>query len=190
MLKFQCSLKPSPAAIQISYTIHNGGVHDVGIFNRIQRVHPDGTISFDADTAYVELSGGVLFVSKMALPIPPGLNMAAYVPPHASRVAAGSAFTETISLLLPIKVMHPFRRAMLKGQVVADVPASATAVEFRVGAFPCDEQCRLVADNPAHPEALAVSPPGPAVARQELLSQRFSLREPIVVLDYRAVPWP
>ena len=104
----------------ITYTIHNRGPSELGVFNRIPRVNPDGTTEFSPNVAYVDLKGEALMVREMTLPIPPGLKMAAYVAPHVSRLPTLAKLSWRIILPFPVKVMHPFKRAQLDGQVVAD----------------------------------------------------------------------
>ena len=181
----------TPAALEIVATLSNRGPADVGVFNRIPVTRGDGTMSVSPDVAYVELEGDTLLVRKMALPVPEGLTLAAYVPPYASRLAPGQVLTETIRLPRPVKVMQTFRRALIGtgGEVVTDRPGSARTVTVAYGLFPL-AGVRLVPENPAHPEALTALPAGPAVTGQRVLSFSATLVEPIAVLDYRVVPWP
>ncbi len=189
-LDFDCKLTEAASHLTISYGVHNGSAHDVGVFNRIRAVSPDGTSSFDPDVAFIDIEGDVLLVRKMALPIPEGLSMTSYIPPRVSRIPPGQSLSESMTLRAPIKVMQPFRRAMLRGQAVADVPATAHVVQVTVGVFSCDGACALTADDPAFPDVWTAFPPSAALSRQQLFSRQFSLQRPVAVLDYRAVPWP
>lgn len=188
---FDCSVAVSGVTLDIRVILTNRGAVQVGVFNRISKDRPDGTLAFLAETAFVELEGDELLVRKMALPVPAGLTMAVYVPPRASCLLPGKSLAETIRLGLPAKVMQPYRRAMLRGgQMIADRPASATVVTVAYGFFLVEEPVRLLARNPAHPDALTAYPPDLAVRGQQVLSRSIRLVEPIQVLDYRAVPWP
>lgn len=189
-VRLECAVNLTPQTLEIDLTLHNHGSVDVGVFNRIAATQPDGTLLFSPDLCYVEIEHDVLLVRKMALPIPEGLSMTAYVPPYASRLPAGQKLSERVRLPLPVKVMQPFKRALLKGQVVADRPVSARSLMVEVGIFPIDGSVQLVAENPAFPDVFTALPPGPAVTRQHVLSKSFSPRQTIPVLDYRAVPWP
>jgi hypothetical protein len=175
--------------VVIRYSVRNGSSEDIGLFNRITNVRADGTLEDSPDIAYVELDGERLLVRKLALPLPQNVRMAAYVPPYASKLAAGEVFTEEIELALPVRVMQPFKRVALPGQVVADKPAVATSVRFEIGYFPISAGLQLVPSNPAHPTLLSPMPPGPAVSQQRVVAQDFELPGPLSVLDYRAVPW-
>lgn len=192
-VSFNCTVVLGHNALDVSYVVANHERYDIGIFNWIRYNRPDGTIDFRGDTAYVELIDKVLLVRKMALPVPSNLQMAAYVPPQASRIAARASFTERFVLPIPVKVMQPFQAALLglksTGQVVADSPAKAKQVKIEVGIFPIDDQCRLEPENPAHPNVLTALPPGPAIARQQVLSAERLLNSPVDVLDYKAYPW-
>ena len=189
-IAFECNLVQAPTALAIDYRLTNRSAGDAGVFNLIATTRPDGTLEFSAATLYIEVVDGVLLTGKRALTIPPDLQMAAYVPPYASLLARGQSLTEHVSIPIPVKVMQPYRRALLRGQVLADMPATATSLVFEVGVFPVDDKCRLVAENPAFPTVLSAYPPHPAVARQQILSKSFPLQQPASVLDYRAVPWP
>jgi hypothetical protein len=188
-----CALTRRPDAVELAYTIINGEPSDIGVFNWLEWQRPDGTLAFPPSSAYVELSGEQLLVRKRALPIPEGLRMAAYVPPPASRIAAGARFDERIVLAIPVQVLQPFRAALMRaqvaGEVVADKPALARALRLEVGVFPL-AGVSLTAIHPAHPKVFGVSPPGPAVSGQQVLSFELRLDPPLDVLDYRGEPWP
>jgi len=188
-LDFQATLVERGVTLSIEYTVKNQTANDIGLFNRITAVRPDGTLLLSSDLAYVELQDELLLVRKLALPIPEGLRMAAYVPPYVSRVAAEELFVEHFSLTLPARVMQPFKRALLQGQVAADKPAVAKAVRLEIGYFALDSSAQLSMSNPAYPQLFSAMPPGVAVSRQHVFSRDFALRQAVPVLDYRAVPW-
>lgn len=192
-LELICNLDIKPGALELAWHIINHESHEVGLFNRIMSLLPDGTHRFSPDTAWVEIEpGGALLIQKRALPIPPGLGMAAYVPPNCSRVAAGAVYEETVRLPIPVPEMQPFKRALLlgptPGEVVADVPARVSRVTFVVGAFPVGGDVRLVSEHPAFPEVWSATPS--AVGRQEVLVRSFELAQAAVALSYRVAPWP
>jgi hypothetical protein len=186
---FSCSMNKKPTSIEVSYTITNNGSQDLGAFNRLQGIGVDGGLFFSANNVFVDLEGDTLHLMKMALPIPQGLQIAAYIPPHVSRIPAGESFTETFVLALPARVAQPFKRALIRGQVAAVTPASATKARVTIGVFPVLPELRLLAEQPAYPDVLTVQPPGPALEGQELLSQAFSLDPEASVLDYQGFPW-
>ncbi len=192
-VSFGCTLVLGPASLELSYVVTNHERQDIGIFNWIRATRADGTLDFQAEAPYVELTDDTLLVRKMALPVPPGLQVTAYVPPPASRIGANKSFSERLVLPIPVKVMQPLRAALVglkaAGQVVADSPAKAQKLRLEVGVFPIDDQCRLEAENPAHPKVLTALPPGPAIARQQVLSFDKALGKPVDVLDYKAYPW-
>jgi hypothetical protein len=192
-IQLDCKLDVMPSALVLAWQVTNHEPYEVGLFNRIKSVVPDGTHRFSADTAWVELdASGALLVEKRALPIPAGLGMAAYVPPNCSRLIAGGVYEETLRLPLPVPEMQPFKRALLlgptPGEAVADMPARASRVVFRVGAFPVGGGVRLVAEHPAFPDVWSATPS--AVARQEILVRSFDLLQPVTALAYRVAPWP
>lgn len=192
-VELSCTLTRGPDALSLAYAVTNDEARDIGIFNWIEWLRPDGTLAFPPSSAYVELGDGLLLVRKRALPVPEGLRMAAYVPPPASLIGAGARFEERIVLPLPVVVLQPFRAALLRGQVagevVADEPAQARSLRLEVGVFALDG-VRLSSIHPAHPQVLGAFPPGPALAQQQILSFDAQLEAPIDVLDYRGVPWP
>lgn len=173
----------------IAWTFANRESAELGVFNLIEVVRPDGTLSFSPEVAWVELDEGVLTVSQRALAAPPDLAMAARVPPYCSRFAASADSEGEVRVPLPLRVMHTYRRAALGGQVVADVPREASVLRFAMGVFPLDDRCRLAAEQPAFPEVFSALPPGAALARQEIVSAEIALAHPLTVLDYRSVPW-
>lgn len=192
-LRFDCALRVLPEAIEIAWSIVNQEPHDVGLFDRIPAVLPDGTYRFSPDTCWVEVDPARgLYVRRCALPIPRGLSPDAYVPPLCSRIAAGAAYHETVRLPLPVPEMQPFKRSALvgptPGEVVADVPASVSRVTFEIGAFPVAASVSLTADHPAFPGVLTATLA--AVAHQELLARAFHLAAPVAALGYRVAPWP
>lgn len=188
-----CALTRDSSTLALAYAVTNAEARDIGIFNWIEWLRPDGTLAFPSGCAYVELNDSLLLVRKRALPVPEGLRMAAYVPPPASRIGAGACFEERIVLPLPAVVLQPFRAALLRGQVagevVADKPAQARALRLEIGVFPLDG-VGLSSNHPAHPQVLGAFPPGPALAKQQILSFDAPLDVPLDVLDYRGVPWP
>jgi len=188
-----CTVARTPRGLELSYVATNSEPSDIGVFNWIEWLRPDGTLAFPSSSAYVELTREQLLVSKRALAVPEGLRMAAYVPPPASVIPAGGRFEECIVLAVPVLVLQPFRAALLRGriagEVVADQPAQARSLRLEVGVFPL-AGASLSANHPAHPEVLAVSPPHLAVSRQQVLSFEAPLDPPLEVLDYRGVPWP
>lgn len=182
-------LTERPGELEVTYTITNDGSVDLGVFNRLQGIAVDGGLDFTPDAVFVDLEEGLLRLSKMALPVPKGLSISAYIPPHASRVPAGESRTETFVVRLPAKVRQPFKRALIKGEVRAEKPENARAVELSLGVFPAGADVRLVAEHPAFPDVLTVITPGPALAGQVALTRRFTLTAEIDVLDYVGHPW-
>lgn len=192
-LDFRASLAPRSDALDITYVIENRGKHDLGIFKWIPWPRPDGTVVYPSSLAYVELVGPVVLLRKMALPVPPSLQIRELVAPKATRIPAGTTFSERIFLNVPVTVMQPFRAAALRleraADVVADAPAKARLLRLEIGVFPLDERTRLVAEHPAHPQVLTVFPPGAGISSQQSLVFDTGLDRPIRVHDYRAVPW-
>lgn len=185
----QCTLALEPAALVVTYSIENEEDRDLGVFNRIPASRLDATSDFSPNHAYVDLEGGVLGVRQMALPVPKGLHVAAYSMPFATRIEPGKRLQETIRLPRPVRVCHPFKRALLKGEVVADTKAEATSVRVEIGIFLTGDDCRLIQEHPAFPDVLSASPPGPARLKQISLVWTFDLQAPLDVLDYRVASW-
>src|SRR4051812_44634023 len=116
-VSFECRLSRGDGALAVTYEIHNDSSHDLGIFNKLKAIAVDGALVFSPNLVYVELDGDVLRFLKMALPIPKGLTMAAYVPPYASLLPKGQAMKETFSVPIPVEVRQPYRRALISGEV-------------------------------------------------------------------------
>lgn len=192
-LDLDCHLEQRDDALVLAYRIANREPHAVGLFDRIRSVLPDATLRFSPNTAWVELDpAGTLLVQKRALPVPPGLRMAAYIAPECSRLAAGATREEVVRLPLPIAEMQPFKRALMigptPGEVIADVPGLVSRVTFTLGVFAVGGAVSLSADHPAHPDVWTATPH--AVGEQEVLSRSFDLARPIGVKLYRVAPWP
>lgn len=187
-ISFQCSIARTAAAITITYTIKNDCPHALGVFNKLRSIAVDGALDFSPNNVYVELEGETLRFLKQALPIPPGLTMAAYVPPYASLLEKGKSLTETFSVPIPVLARHPFKRVLLSGEVVPIEPRTAGKLEVTIGVFPL-VGCHLAAEHPAFPDVRTAAPPDPAVTGQELLSAAFALTPNVDVLDYKGFPW-
>lgn len=186
---FTCKASITGGVLEVTYTIDNRTAGELGAFNRIKSVRIDGTLDWSPDNVYVDLEGDTLNLRKMALPIPPNLSISAYTPPKCSRIPAGATFTETVRAAIPVRVCHPFKRALLHGTVVPDAPAKAKKAAFHLGVFPAGDGVRLVAENPAFPDVMTAVPPDPALAGQQVVTSEFLLDPPLDVLDYRVVPW-
>jgi hypothetical protein len=188
-LSFDCKVTQRSDSLVVEYTIKNDRPEDLGVFNRITGTAIDGAQHYSPDSVYREIQGGVLVLEKIALPIPPGLRMAAYIPPHASRLRAGESLTETFTVPLPIEVRQPYLRALVGGEVIPKKPVMIREVEVVIGVFPLVD-CGLTPDHPAFPDVMTALPPAPAVDGQVKLGARFSLGSAIEVLDYVGFPWP
>ena len=188
-ISFDAGLIQRATELEVTYTIKNDRTEDIGVFNRLQGIAIDGGLDFSPDAVFTDLEGGVLRMMKMALPIPKGLQISAYTPPHSSLVRAGDSIRETFVLRLPVRVRHPFKRALVRGEVAAVKPATAHACEIVIGVFPCTPAVRLVAEHPAFPDVLTASPPAAALAGQVTLEQRLSLSADVPMLDYVGFPW-
>lgn len=189
-VRFECAVAVTDKALEIRMTLTNQGAVDLALFNRNYQFTPERKISFPRDLAFVELEKDVLLVRKMALPVPETLSLAAYTPPFVSPLPAGQSFSETVTLPLPVKVWQPFKEALLDGQVSASRHAHARSIVVEVGVFPVDGPVKLLAGYPGVPDVLMADPAGIAVARQQILSKSFQLKEDLPVLDYRTSPWP
>ena len=89
---------------------------DYGVFHRIVDFYPDGAYRLSADTAYIEVVGDTLRIEKSCLAIPKELQVAEKSLPWAVKVPAGVEWEEEIRLTLPVRVCHPYRRAILAGK--------------------------------------------------------------------------
>ncbi len=188
-LSFECKLTQRSDSLVVEYTIKNDRQEDLGVFNWITGTAIDGGYQYTPDNVYRELKGDVLVLEKIALPIPPGLRMAAYIPPHASRLRAGESLTETVTVPIPIEVRQPYLRALVGGEVAPRKPVMIREVEVVIGVFPLAD-CGLVPDHPAFPDVMTAVPPAPAVDGQVKLGARFTLGSAVEVLDYVGFPWP
>lgn len=192
-LTFDCSLAEKARILELTWVAVNHEPYDVGLFNRIPQVMPDGTLRFSPDLAWIERDlSGTLRVALRALTIPKGLRMTAQVPPQCSRIAPGASHREVTRLALPVIEMHPYKRAVLAGatpgEITADVPLHAARLSFTLGAFAVVGDVHLSSEHPAFPEVWSPTPR--AIAGQDLFVRDFDLARPIDVLGYRVTPWP
>jgi hypothetical protein len=188
-VSLDCRLAQSPGGLEVTYTITNGGDVDIGAFNRLQGIATDGALDFSPDSIFTDIDGDLLRLLKMALPIPAGLRVTAYVPPYATLVPSGKSFTEQVRVPLPVKVRQPFKRALIRGEVVPVKPVTAKRAEVVLGVFPL-VACGLAPEHPAFPDVMTAAPPDPAVRGQVTLSASFTLSPDVPVLDYQGFPWP
>jgi hypothetical protein len=188
-ISFDCRFTERADALEVTYTIKNDSDEDLGVFNHLQGIATDGGLDFSPNSVFVDIEGDLLRLLKMALPIPPGLRITAYIPPHASLLPAGEVLTEVFTVPIPVKVRQPFKRAMIKGEVVPIKLTSAKRAEVTIGVFPA-AGTRLVAEHPAFPEVRTAAPPDPAVRGQVTLSAGFTFSREVPVLDYVGFPWP
>jgi hypothetical protein len=192
---FSGSLTRDVDALRLSYVVRNDGDKELGLFNVLPDVEPDGTLALRASTAYVDIGEGTLHISKLVLPLPEGLRMAERPIPYVTRVPRGGEFTEEIVLRVPVSVNSPFRRASLEAsapegtEVIANAPAVATTVTLSIGAFVCEPTWKLIPLAPEFPDVYRIWPPGPAVDAQRILTLSWPGLEPVPVLDYAVVAW-
>lgn len=191
-VQFACTVKVEPPALRVSYTVKNASAAAIGLFNRIPSVLLDGRVNLAPEVIYVDVKDNVLELSKLVLPIPDGLQVAARILPHVSKVDAGKEFKEEITLRIPVEVFQPYRRALLKGKnptadIVADKALKVEAIQVSIGVFPTDSHTKFVPVSPAYPDVFDVWPPGPAYEGQVVFTHSAKLPAPVAVLDYRVV---
>lgn len=98
-----------------------------------------------------------------------------------------------LSLRLPVRVMNPYRRALLGtsaprgAQVEAARTVTAAKLRFSIGSFPLEAAMRLMPVSPAVSNVFRVFPPAPALEAQVIVSATATPPQPIPVLDYEAV---
>lgn len=178
--------------LRVSYTLLNRTGITIGVFNRIMTVGADGTRNFLPENVYVQWENSQLHLRKMALPPPEGLEMTVRLLPHATRLEANATEHEEFVLALPVKVNHPYQRALLAGanpkaEIVAAEPRATKDIVFSLGVFPCD-QPNLLQPVSAFPGVYRISNPGYADSHQLVVTRQTALQTPITVLDYRAIP--
>jgi hypothetical protein len=179
----------APDTLVLGCRVRNATDTEYGLFARIPETFPDGCLRLSPHVAYVELADGVLRVAKCILPVPEGLNVAGRQAPLAVRVPAGAEWEEEIHLPIPVRVCHPYRRALIAAENPgADVnpqePKAVKDVEVIFGAFPITPEVNLAPASPAFPTVFRVWPPGVAAARQVLLVRRLTTPAEVLVLDY------
>ncbi len=186
---FDCKVKIEASEFKVFYTIKNHTGEDLGIFNRIPITNLDGTVNYSPDSVYVDLENSVLLIRKMALPIPEELSVAEHVVPFVTVVRDGAEYNESFSVPIPVKVCNPYTKALLAAkspgsEIVAIEKKMATSIQVCIGV------CSLGADIRIHPvsrvytDIFRIWPPGVCVDRQVILSIKFDLEKPILVLDY------
>ncbi len=189
-VELSCSLQRERDRLQVDYAIVNRGDVDVAVMDQIKCVGIDGANEWLTNSVYVHLEGETLHLTKASLPIPDGLYPALYEPTDASRLVAGGQHRQSFSVQIPVKVRHPFRLAMLKGEVVAETKAVARAIEVCVGLVPLNPRRLLLGEHPAHPHVNTLMPSTDVLEHQVLLTKRFDLEAELAVRTYAAHPWP
>jgi len=96
----------------IRYAVHNNGVHDAYLLNRLHRASPP---EMSPDIAYVELdaNNGVVEVAKRIAdtPITSGSGPPVPVAPYVTPVRVDETFSETIQLALPVRIYREYGRS-------------------------------------------------------------------------------
>lgn len=187
------TVRPAAAALTVSYRVSNVTGDEWGVFTRLPEKATDGSLKLSADTAFVEVADGRLRVEKGILDVPDGLKVAVRSAPFVSRLAAGQEWQEDIRLPLPLKVSHPYRRALVVATapggsaVVPQEPVMVREVEVVIGVFPVMPDVNLRPVSPATPTLFVVYPPGVAADRQVQLRQKVKLPDELLALDYGVV---
>jgi hypothetical protein len=96
----------------IRYAVHNNGVHDAYLLNRLHRASPP---EMSPDIAYVELDSqnGVVEVSKRIgdTPITAGSGPPVPFAPYVTPVRVNETYSETIKLALPVRIYREYGRS-------------------------------------------------------------------------------
>jgi hypothetical protein len=177
-----------PDRLMLVYVVRNGSGREIGLFNRIPLLSPEGKASFPPDHVYIDIEETTLHFKKMILPVPEGLRMAFRPVPAVMRVEHGAVFQEEVKVALPAVANNPLRRAKMVGEaggrpVVADVLRRGDAARFSLGFFFVEPGMRL--DATGTPEVFQVYPP--PIDGQLLLSEALVMPAPVAALDYRVV---
>lgn len=182
--------------LTLSCRIANPSDTEWGLFTRIEDTFPDGSFRLSPDVAYVELVGEVLRVEKSVLAVPDGLQVAVKKVPLVARLPTGAEWAEDIRLPVPVRVCHPYRRAvLLAGQpggsdANPEEPKTVREVEVVIGAFPLLPDVNLEPLSPSFPALFRAWPAGVAAARQVRLTRKVPVPADLMVLDYGVVKPP
>lgn len=182
------TVRQQPFGLTLSCRVANLSDTEFGLFTRLEEVFPDGTLRLSADAAYIELVGDTLRVEKSILAVPDGLRVAERTAPLATRLLPQGEWQEDITLHAPVRVCHPYRRAVLAAanpgaDVNPEEPKAVREIEVVFGAFPLTD-VNLTPVSPAFPAVCRAWPPGVALARQVLLTRKVPLTAELLVLDY------
>lgn len=193
-LTMQLSITLSTKKMQISYRVQNSSGSSIGLFNRIMSTKLDDRPHFSTRSVYIDYEQPVLHLKKMVLPLPEGLAMSELILPLVSILENGEEFVEKFILPVPVAVCNPLDRAILaaanpKAAIVANDMHDATAIRFSLGLFKVDQipNVQLLPFSPAFPTIFRVWPPGPAVDKQIILTDKIALDSPISVGVYDTI---
>ena len=186
---FECRVKIEASELKVFYTIKNRTGDDLGIFNCIATTNLDGTINYSPNNVYVDLENSILLVRKMILPIPEGLNVAERMVPFVTVVRDGEEFNEAFSVAIPVKVCNPYKRALIAAkspgaEVVPIEKKMATSIQVCIGVCSLGSDIKIYPVSRVYNDIFRIWPPGVCIDRQVVLSKKFDLEKPILVLDY------
>lgn len=179
--------------LDLRYTLRNRGSGAIGVYNRIRVPTIDGTTLYDPDAAYIAVTADEVHLQNVYLKIPAELAAAEKLIPEVSRLDAGGELKEHLSLPLPVRVLDPYRRALLAARAPSGAqvePAKlvlAKSVRLTVGFFPILAGMKLTPVSPAWPEVYRVFPPSAAIDGQLFASATATTSHPVPVLDYDIV---
>src|SRR5262245_19890596 len=98
--------------LHVQYTVANHRSRDAYLLNRLFTTSGEPRMS--PDIAYVELDEAerIARIFKGMFPLPPGMSGPPVpIAPYVSPVRAGASFTETIKLVLPLRIYREYGRS-------------------------------------------------------------------------------
>lgn len=135
-------------ALKITYEVTNKGEFDLYLLNRIPKTLPQWSLS--PDTIYIDLETkrkGVLF-SKEIAPLPEGVMVNSPVSPLVTPVRAGTKFTESVQVKLPVAEYRQYNTGR-KNEVTQEVDYSKVRLilQYYWGAAGVTETVRKIQDD-------------------------------------------
>lgn len=98
----------SGESLVLTYEVHNRGARPIWLLEGLYDRGPTGSVRLAPDSAYVDITGGQVVVSRMLMPLPPGVLVESPEVPAVTRVEAGQKVSRRVVLPLPVREALPY----------------------------------------------------------------------------------
>ncbi len=95
-------------SLVLTYEVHNRGAKAIWLLEGLYERGPTGSVRLSKDTAYVDITGNKVVVSRMLLPTPENELVEAPEVPAVTRVDAGQKASRRVVLPLPVTESLPY----------------------------------------------------------------------------------